>query len=219
MLNTSLDTLLKKGLVWRANNPFRHQPQALASGYHTLDAMLPGGGWPTSAVTELLCDRHGIGELRLLTPALQQLCQQQRWIAWIAPPFIPYAPALTTHDIDLTKVLVIQCHHTRDIVWAAEQCLLSGSCSSVLCWPEQCRYKTLQRLQLAAKQGDSLGFFFRSHQAAQQPSPAPLRIKISTQSKHLHIELLKRQGGWACPPMALQPIQQQQLTQALIRVP
>ncbi|MCF8175433.1 MAG: hypothetical protein K9K30_09360 [Burkholderiaceae bacterium] len=34
-----------------------------ASGFLRIDAELPGGGWPRGALTELLAEHEGIGEL------------------------------------------------------------------------------------------------------------------------------------------------------------
>jgi hypothetical protein len=38
--------------------------------YPTLSAELPGGGWPVGALVELLLQQAGVGEVRLLRPAL-----------------------------------------------------------------------------------------------------------------------------------------------------
>ena len=44
---------------------------------------------------ELLSEDYGIGELRLLSPALATLSStDDRCIAWVNPPHLPYAPAL-----------------------------------------------------------------------------------------------------------------------------
>ena len=57
---------------------------------------------------ELLLPCAGIGELRLLMPALRALSNtQNRWLAWINPPFIPYAPALQAAGIESSKILLI----------------------------------------------------------------------------------------------------------------
>src|SRR3974390_3376207 len=68
---------------------------ALVSGFDELDRRLPRGGWPLGALIELLSITEGIGELSLFLPALCRLAHDGRYIAWIAPPYIPSAPALT----------------------------------------------------------------------------------------------------------------------------
>ena len=145
-VNEALDNLLKHPRIWRARNTAGPEtPQGLPSGYRPLDRHLPGGGWPRHALTEILVEHHGRGELRLLMPALARLCRaggepggagQAGWIAWIAPPFQPYPPALAAWGIDLSRLLVAHPKSRSDTLWAAEQALASGNCAAVLLWPD-----------------------------------------------------------------------------------
>lgn len=59
--------------VWRASQIGGSALRTSASGFAALDAQLPGGGWPHGVLTELLLPQPGIGELRLLAPALAAL--------------------------------------------------------------------------------------------------------------------------------------------------
>ena len=59
--------------VWRASQIGGGALRTSASGFAALDAQLPGGGWPHGVLTELLLPQPGIGELRLLAPALAAL--------------------------------------------------------------------------------------------------------------------------------------------------
>ena len=177
----------------------------VSTGYETLDQQLPNRGWPARGLTELLHHHPGIGEIRLLTPALATLSQaQNRWIVWVSPPYIPYAPALVNAGVDLKKILVVTPDKLSDKLWVLEKAMASGSCSAVLAWPEKIQYKQLRRLQIASKTGDCFAVVFRSGHATKQSSPAELRIRldshqddsaISDQSV-LNIEILKRKGGW-----------------------
>lgn len=56
--------------LWRASQIGGGQRRTTPSGHAALDAELPGGGWPHAELTELLLPQPGIGELRLLVPAL-----------------------------------------------------------------------------------------------------------------------------------------------------
>ena len=91
--------------VWRGSKG-THSAPVIPTGFASLDRHLPGGGWPHRSVTEVFLDHYGIGELALLIPALTSLMRQgeateKKWIMWIAPPFIPYAPALMQHGINV----------------------------------------------------------------------------------------------------------------------
>ena len=59
--------------VWRASQLGAGAQATSPSGFAALDADLPGGGWPHGVLTELLLPQPGIGELRLLAPALAAL--------------------------------------------------------------------------------------------------------------------------------------------------
>lgn len=56
--------------VWRASQIGGVARPVTTSGFAALDAQLPGGGWPHGVLTELLLPEPGVGELRLLAPAL-----------------------------------------------------------------------------------------------------------------------------------------------------
>ena len=56
--------------VWRASQIGGVARPVTTSGFAALDAQLPGGGWPHGVLSELLLPEPGVGELRLLAPAL-----------------------------------------------------------------------------------------------------------------------------------------------------
>src|SRR5258708_38997290 len=90
----SFAALLDRPGIWRGDSLSLAGTPAIPCGFPGLDAELPGGGWPAGALTEILPAHEGIGELRLLGPALAGLSQLGLRLAWIAPPHLPYAPAL-----------------------------------------------------------------------------------------------------------------------------
>ncbi|AKC87672.1 translesion DNA synthesis-associated protein ImuA [Pseudoxanthomonas suwonensis] len=192
----AIDALLQERRVWKGR-PFAPVPGAQPTGHAALDAALPGGGWPQAALSELLLPCDGIGELRLLWPTLARLSQAGGRIVLVAPPYLPYAPAWQAAGIDLRRLLVAGGAATapRDALWAAEQCLRSGSCAALLCWPLQADDRALRRLQVAAEAGAALAFATRPLAAARNPSPAALRIAIDAQPAQLRV--LKCRGGLA----------------------
>ncbi len=200
----SLDQILQRADVWRAGRLPATQ-RAVASGFERLDARLPGGGWPRGALTEILFAREGTGALRLLMPALARLSRDEdRWICWVAPPWIPYAPALQDAGIDLSRVLLVHPGARQDGLWAVEQSLRSGTCSAVLAWPTVNDSAVLRRLQLAAEAGDASGFLFRPQSVAGSPSPAALRLQLhARRGDDLVVSLLKRRGGQPTGPLHL----------------
>ncbi|MGV8917696.1 MAG: translesion DNA synthesis-associated protein ImuA [Pseudomonas sp.] len=189
----SLDALLDERRVWKGRpdvQPVSPQP----TGHAALDAALPTGGWPASALSEILIPADGSGELHLLWPSLARLANSGERIVLIAPPHIPYPQAWQAAGIDLRWLMIVEAT-ARDALWAAEQCLRSGSCGAVLCWPQQADDRALRRLQVAAETGQTLAFACRPEQAAANPSPAALRIAVDVRPRQLRV--LKCRGGLA----------------------
>ena len=171
------------------------RPSALPTGFAEFDALLPGGGWPVGAITELMPEAQGIGELSLLLPALAQLTRAGRYLVWIAPPCLPYPPALERHGLALNRLLLVQARDTQAVLWAAEQALRCPAIGAVLAWPAALDDRRARRLQLAAETGGSCGLLYRPPAAARQPSPAALRLRLKALDAGLHIEIQKARGG------------------------
>ncbi len=191
----ALDALLRERQVWKGRPPQSDAPAVgeQPTGYAALDAVLPAGGWPSAALTEILIPCDGVGELRLLWPSLARLTGGGEQVVLVAPPYTPYAPAWQAAGIELRRLQVVQASVPRDALWAAEQCLRSGSCGAVLCWPRQADDRALRRLQVAAESGRTPGFAFRPLRAALNPSPAALRIALDARPAQLRV--LKCRGG------------------------
>lgn len=210
---------LKQDQIWRASKVSTDKTQkeldGVSTGYESLDPLLANQGWPSRGLTEILHEQPGLGELRLLTPALAHLSQNQnRWIIWVSPPYIPYAPALSNAGINLKKLLIVTPKQLKDQLWVLEKALASSSCSAVLAWPEHVQYKQLRRLQVASKTGDCMGILYRSSRSAKQASPAELRIELQTcldnsalsDRSVVNLRVLKRKGSWPTEsfPLTLQ---------------
>jgi len=201
----SLDGLISQRQVWRGQSAVTTPALEQPTGWPALDALLPTRGWPNGALSELLLPADGVGELQLLWPALARLSQPKEGvIALIAPPYRAYPPAWHAAGVRLGALQIIRTKTPRDALWAAEQCLRSGACNAVLCWPQQADDRALRRLQVAAETGQALGFAFRPLKTAVNPSPAALRIALDSMPRQLRV--LKCRGG--IPPVRPIPFPQ-----------
>ncbi len=201
-MNASLDSVLQHPGIWLGDQLAKAGEGALPTGFAELDELLPGGGWPRGALTEILVEREGIGELRLLLPAMARASEQSRWQAWVAPPHLPYAPALAAAGVKLKQLLIAKPQSAADAWWTAEQALRSGSCSAVLAWLKTPDERRMRRLQLGAESGRVWGILFRSASAAQERSPAALRLLLkATADGSLAVHILKRRGGQVSKPV------------------
>lgn len=186
--------------IWRGKSAHFSQP-VISTGFANLDEHLPGGGWPQRSITEVFLDCYGIGELTLLIPALRELTQRRnaadkKWVIFIAPPFIPYAPALVQRGIDIERLLMV--HPTagnKNNLWAVEQAVRSGSSAAVLAWLQMADGVALRRLQLAAEQQGCWTVLFRPMSALSERSPAALRIRLFIEDAVTRLQILKSRGG------------------------
>jgi hypothetical protein len=197
-MNARLDALLSHPLLWRARDT-EVQIDSLPTGLASLDEWLPGGGWPTQGLIEVLSGQVDNEALRLLAPLLAGASirsstrkEHNGVLAWIAPPHEPYPPALTASGIDIKHILVVR---TEQTLWAMEQILRSAACRVVLAWIGDAPIKSLRRLQLAAEDSASLGILMRSVRYSVQPSPAVLRLTLEREAAHLKIGIVKSRGG------------------------
>jgi hypothetical protein len=198
---SSLADILADARVWKLKDASAAPARPVwSTGRSSLDARLPGGGWPTASLIEVLLDESGLGEVQLFLPALVA-CQHRTgtedspWIVFIAPPHEPYAPALAQQGIELGRLLVVRPNSATEALWAAEQALSSGVCAAVLLWLKGTDDRWLRRLKLAAEAGGALGVLFRPGCHRFESSPASLRL-LMTQGEHeARLDLIKVQGG------------------------
>lgn len=200
-MNPLPHSLLAHPRIFRLDAAATSTSPVLPTGYPELDACLPGAGWPCNALNEILVADFGGAELQLVAPALRQLCEQQQqsdepyWLTWISPPHTPYAPALVTAGLELSRVLMVRTRRSCDALWAAEQAMRSGTCRAVLLWSDQADARHLRRLQLAAEEGQCWAVIFRLHCVSGQASPAALRLRLVNDENATHFDLLKVRGG------------------------
>lgn len=187
--------------LWRASQLARANTRCVDTGHPVLSKQLPGGGWPTGTLVDLLLQQPGIGEMRLLRPAL--VAAASRRIVLLQPPHPPQALALAALGLPPSQLVWLRATRTNDALWAAEQVLRSGSCGALLFWANHVRGESLRRLHLAAQCGETLFFMMRPLAAAQDSSPAPLRLSLRPAAGGLDVGFVKRRGPQREAPLFL----------------
>ena len=199
-----LHPLMQKGHVWTAQQHSQPQRGVLPSGYAALDQQLPGGGWQSGQLCEIYHPAPGSGELSVIAPALAALSQQPRWILWVAPPAIPYAPALEQAGIQSQRILMVHPRSYQEAVWSMEEGLKSGHCSAVLGWLSEWDKQHIRRLQIACQEQHSHCWLWPQRSPDLSGSPAALRLQVSrTSASTLQLHFLKRRGAWPGTPFTL----------------
>ena len=150
--------------LWLGHQLGRIGSDAVVTGFARLDTELPGGGWPRRALAELLLPHAGVGEIRLLAPALVAAQRAGRLVMFFDPPAALAAPALAGLGFDVEELLIVQTRAHRieaptlaslaaprggaswlgaarrpdvpgsDSLWALEQALKSGHVGAIVAW-------------------------------------------------------------------------------------
>jgi hypothetical protein len=188
-----ISSLLSRQDTWRGRS--RRLPrQTLGTGHQSLDLLLQGG-WPAAALTELLPQQMGIGELSLLLPVIREHSRHNSLCLWLDPPYQPYAPALSAAGIALDKLLVVRSKTPREWLWAAEQSIRSGALLLAWARPQEPSYADLRKLQLAAADSSSAAFLFSPVKALAAPSPVALRLELeSSEVNQILLSVRKMRG-------------------------
>jgi protein ImuA len=196
--------------LWLGHQLGRTGSDAVATGFARLDAELPGGGWPRRALAELLLPHAGVGEIRLLAPALVAAQRAGRLVMFFDPPAALAAAALAGLGFEVEELLIVQTRARvvpgSDSLWALEQALKSGHVGAVVAWlPPRLRADRLRRLQLAAHQHDGPAFVIREAAVAGRPTASPLRLGLHAGgADRLQVRVLKRRGPPLEAPLSLE---------------
>lgn len=193
-----------EGKVWRGSHSkgdSRNKRQSIDTGYKSINKQLYSQGWPLGTTTEFGIQQYGIGELRLLMPAFRKIQKsgQQKHIILIAPPYLPFAPALAKEGVNLSFLTVIQTRTLKDSLWAAEQSLLANCCAAVVCWTgaQKINNHDLRRLQLVSEKTQTWNVLFRHSRCLEESSASGLRIQLNCDSYgKLELSILKQPQSW-----------------------
>jgi len=184
--------------LWRASHLGSNPKPCVSSGFAALDAELPGKGWPTHGLSEILQDAAVHLEWRLLAPALQALLSepaQSRPLLLINPPLTPNLPGLQASGLPPRQLVWIQTCSPQQQLWATEQAIKANAAAAVLAWLPQARPEQIRRLQSHAQASAAPIFLLRPSSARSQSSAAPLRLALRPgRDWCLHLHILKRRG-------------------------
>lgn len=208
---SSLPPALQDAL-WSASQVSPGRQRVCATGFAALDRELPGGGWPTHTLTELLqpwpAPREPLAEWRLLSPGLSRQAGPGQALVFVGPPLMPHLPGLQQAGVTAAHLTWVRADTPQERLWATEQ-LIKGpgaarELAGLVSWLPQADTAQVRRLQTWALQCDAPVFIVRPAQVAQQSSAASLRLRLELQGPgHLHIDILKRKGPVLASPLRL----------------
>lgn len=165
------------------------------SGWAVLNAELPGGGWPTMAITELLVSQPGVLEWRLLAPAIRPIVAGGGEVAVVGPPRPPALAGLVQDGVSPERFWRYEVDEPARRLWVTEQLLKGNGCDVLIAWLPQVRQEQLRRLQACAQGFEGLCFVVRPEHAIRDSSPAPLRVTAALAADwDLRLRVVKRRG-------------------------
>lgn len=189
--------------LWRADHLSRPTQRTCSTGFAALDQELPGGGWPTHGLTEVLQQPSQPGqplaEWRLLLPGLCRMVKHGLPLVLIGPPLPPHAPGLNQAGVDVNELVWVQAQSMHERLWATEQMIkgpgAAGGLGSVLAWLPQAQAAQIRRLQTWALHCQAPVFVMRPARVREDASAAPLRVMVRLDdATTLKVALLKRRG-------------------------
>jgi protein ImuA len=124
-------------------------------------------------------------------------------VALVQPPHTPDGLGLSYIGLSIDQVLRVKAQKTADALWSAEQILRAGSCSALIFWTQYAQASSLRRLHLAAQSSEALFFMVRPLVAAQDSSPALLRLALRPSSDGLTVDIVKRRGPSRAEPLSI----------------
>lgn len=181
--------------IWRGDELGSTVSTTVSTGFPTLDAELPGHGWPCQSLTEILQPQPGVAEWRLLGPAVRHVVAQGGQIVVIGAPRTPHLPGLRLSGVDERQLVWLQAETPAERLWTTEQIVKANAFGLLVSWLPQARPEQVRRLQVCAQVCDGPVFLCRPLQAGHEPSAAPLRVQLRFDPDwQLHVELVKRKG-------------------------
>ena len=190
--------------VWLGTDIGRQATAVVSTGWTQLDRELPGGGWPSQSIIEVLASQPAVVEWRLLGPVLRRVAERGGQIVVVAPPRQPYLPGLQQEGLDERSFVWIEAQTPAERLWTTEQLVKTNSCGAVVAWLAQARAEQIRRLQVCAQNCEGLVFLCRPEAARHEPSAAPLRVHAGfALDWELRLQILKRRGPSLDAPIVL----------------
>jgi protein ImuA len=98
--------------LWRASQLARGRTNCIDTGHPALSHQLPGSGWPKGSLVDLLVQQPGVGEMRLLAPALKAVADSR--VVLLQPPHVPQALSLAALGIPPASAIWLRVDRTAD---------------------------------------------------------------------------------------------------------
>lgn len=139
------------------------QAKTSSAGCAALDALLPAGGYEAGSVVEYLRTTPACGAVAFGLGGRRRSHASDGWfLVVVDTQHNVYPPTLTSHGIDLGKVIFVRPQSQADALWAVDQALRTSAVAAVVAELERIDDRSARRLQLAAECGAGLALLLHS---------------------------------------------------------
>lgn len=146
----------------------------------------PGDTFPLGAVHEFICSslKDVATTNDFITGVLASLMQNGGTSIWIGAKQTIFPPALKSFGIDPDKIIFIELHKEKEMLWAIEEALKCEGLSAVIGEIKELNFTSSRRLQLAVEQSRVTGFIVRSNPRNLNTTACLTRWKITALSSN-----------------------------------
>ena len=155
-----------------------HALEAQTFGVDEIDTILPWGGLPKACIHEVAAADISAAAAGFCAVLLARLANEGGTVAWCRRKDGLYGPGLAAFGLDTGRLIVVRARTDKDVFWAMEESLRSGSLAAVLGETGRAEPIALRRLQLAAETGGVTALLLRPAGAAIVPGSVTSRWRV-----------------------------------------
>jgi len=149
-------------------------------GLGQLEKAFPNRIFPTGAIHEFLSTKPEETSAcgALISGLVGQLLMQGGVCIWISFTRRVYPPALKSFGVDPDRVIFVDTHRQKDVLWVTEEALKCEGVAAVICETNRLSLDESRRLQLAVEQSHVTGFVLRKDVKAINATACVARWKV-----------------------------------------
>lgn len=136
---------------------------ALDAGLGPIKNAFPNASFPLGAIHEFISNsmEDAAATSGFVTGLVSSMMQSNGALIWISASRTIFPPALKSFGISPDRIIFIDLHKEKQILWAMEEALKCNGLSAVIGEMQELNFTASRRLQLAVEQSRVTGFVIR----------------------------------------------------------
>ena len=155
--------------------------EALDAGLGPMNRAFPQGSFPLGAIHEFISNgpESAAATAGFISALVSPLMKKGGAGIWIGPSGKIFPPALQQFGIDPARIIFIDLHKEKDLLWAVEEALKCHGLAAVVAEIPSLSFTASRRFQLAVEQSQVTGFIHRSNPRILNTNASVSRWKIN----------------------------------------